>query len=315
MKRALIFASYLLLSLFGIGVVFSAMLLTANSAYADTAGSGTPINETRSAKANGTVAISNVAGSVTVQGWHRNEIHVGGTLSPDAERLDITPYGDGYDIRVILPENSHSSNAGTELVIKVPDASRLSVNTVSAGIDARGLDGTAQLESVSGNVTLKSTDSDITAKSVSGEVNIGGSAGGAHVDAHSISGDVKTQGVVGYLQAESVSGNVKVITGALRRTQLSSTSGNVDFNGGVQKNGSYTFHSISGNLTLSFWGTPDARFDISSFSGDIDNNFGPKPQRTSEYGPGVELHFVSGHGDAQVNARTLSGNITLHTPS
>ena len=34
MKRALIVFSYLLLSLFGIGVVFSAMMLTANSAYA-----------------------------------------------------------------------------------------------------------------------------------------------------------------------------------------------------------------------------------------------------------------------------------------
>ncbi len=314
MKHALIFISYVLLSLVGIGVVFSAMLLTANSAYADSAGNGTPINETRSAKANGTVAISNLAGSVTIQGWHRNEIHVGGTLSPDAERLDITPYGDGYSIRVILPEHSHSNSEGTALVIQVPDASRLSVNTVSAGINARGLDGTAQLESVSGNVMLKSTDSDITAKSVSGEVSIAGSVGGAHVDAHSISGDVKVQGIVGDLQAESVSGNVKAITGQVKRARLMSTSGNVDFSGGVQKNGSYTFNSISGNLTLLFQGTPDARFDISSFSGDIDNNFGPKPQRTSEYGPGVELHFVSGHGDAQVNARTLSGNITLHTP-
>ncbi|HVA54237.1 MAG TPA: DUF4097 family beta strand repeat-containing protein [Gammaproteobacteria bacterium] len=314
MKRALIIVSYLLLSLVGIGIMASAVMLTANSAYADSPGNGKSINETRTAKINGTVQISNVAGSVTVNGWHRNEIHVGGTLSPDAERLEITPYGDGYSIRVILPEHSHSSNEGADLVVNIPDASRLSVNTVSADIGARGLYGTAQLESVSGNVTLKSTDSDITAKSVSGKVDIGGSSGDAHVYAHSISGDVKVQGVIGDLQAESVSGSVKVITVGLDRAKLNSTSGNVDFSGGMQKNGSYTFNSISGNLTLFFQGTPDARFDISSFSGDIDNNFGPKPQRTNKYAPGIELHFVSGHGSAQVNAHTLSGNISLRTP-
>lgn len=314
MKRALIIISYLLLSLVGIGILASAVMLTANSAYAHPVSDGTAINETRSAKVNGSIAVSNVVGSVKVQGWSKNEIHVGGTLGKGTERLDITTSGDGYSIRVILPRHSDDNVDGSDLVIDVPITSRLSVNTVSAGIDAGGLNGTAQLESVSGDVTLKSNDSDITAKSVSGEVNVLGSADGAHVRAHSISGDVKVDGVGGDLQAESVSGTAKVINSRLSRAQLSSTSGNVDFTGALLKNGSYSFNSISGNLTLMFLVTPDARFDISSFSGDINNAFGPKAQRTSEYAPGEELHFVSGNGSAQVNARTLSGNISLRMP-
>ncbi|MGA9855497.1 MAG: DUF4097 family beta strand repeat-containing protein [Gammaproteobacteria bacterium] len=315
MKRALIIISYLLLSLVGIGILASAVMLTANSAYAHPVNDGTPINETRSAKANGSVAISNVAGSVKVQGWNKNEIHVGGMLGRGTERLDITTSGDGYSIRVILPRDSDDNVEGSDLVINVPIASRLSVNTVSAGIDADALNGTAQLVSVSGNVTLKSNDSDISARSVSGAVNILGSTNDAYVRAHSVSGDVKIDGVGGDLQAESVSGTAKVIQSRLSRAQLSSTSGNVDFTGALQKNGSYSFNSISGNLTLVLLVTPDARFDISSFSGDINNAFGPKAQRTSEYyAPGEELHFVSGSGSAQVNARTLSGNISLRTP-
>jgi len=314
MKRALIFVSYLLLSLLGVGILASAVMLTASSAYAHPVNNGTPINETRSAKINGSIAISNVVGSVKVQGWNKNEIHVGGTLGKGTERLDITTSGDGYSIRVILPRHSDDNVDGTDLVIDVPIASRLSANTVSADINAGELNGTAQLESVSGNVTIKSNDSDITAKSVSGEVNVQGSADGAHVRAHSISGDVKVDGVGGDLQAESVSGTAKVINSRLSRAQLSSTSGNVDFTGALLKNGSYSFNSISGNLTLMFLVTPDARFDISSFSGDINNAFGPKAQRTSEYAPGEELHFVSGNGSAQVNARTLSGNISLRKP-
>ncbi|MGH8377990.1 MAG: DUF4097 family beta strand repeat-containing protein, partial [Gammaproteobacteria bacterium] len=149
---------------------------------------------------------------------------------------------------------------------------------------------------------------------VSGEVGITGSAPGAHVLGHSISGDVKISGVDGDVQAESISGTVKLFQSRLDRARLNSTSGNVDFSAALAKSGSYSFNSTSGNLSLSFPKAPDARFDIYSFSGDIDNNFGPKPQRTSEYGPGVELHFTSGKGDAQVTAHTLSGNITLHAP-
>lgn len=311
MKRILIYTSSFLVLLSAIVIAAFVMMLTANSAYAYPANGGS-VNETRSATSNGTVRINNIAGSVQIQGWNKNQVQVTGTLT-DGVTLDFHGSADDLEIFVAYPENSHN-NAEADLTIHVPVAGRLTVNTVSANINASSLNGSAQLKSVSGNVGLNSTDSDITATSVSGEVGITGSAAGAHILAHSISGDVKISGVDGDLQAESISGTVKVFQSRLDRARLNSTSGNVDFSVAIAKSGSYTFSSTSGNLSLTFAKTPDARFDISSFSGDIDNNFGPKPQRTSEYGPGVELHFVSGHGDAQVNARSLSGNISLRTP-
>ncbi|MDE2461951.1 MAG: DUF4097 family beta strand repeat protein, partial [Gammaproteobacteria bacterium] len=215
--------------------------------------------------------------------------------------------------RVVYPQNSHN-NAEANLTIHVPAGSRLSVNTVSADIRASGLSGRAQLESVSGNVTLDSRDSDISTRSVSGDVTITGSASGAHILGHSVSGDVKIGSVEGDVQAESISGIVKVFNSSVSRVRLNSTSGNVEFSAALAKSGSYTFNSTSGNLSLAFPGTPNARFDLYTFSGDIDNNFGPKAQRTSEYGPGMELHFTSGSGSAQVTAHTLSGNIKLGVP-
>ena len=309
MKRISLIITFTLLMLMAVVGSFSLLMLTAHSAYAHPA--GTPINETRSAKADGEVRVSNVAGSVTVRGWDKAQVHVSGTLGAGTQRLDVSSDGSGVSIRVILPEHSRSNVEGTDLVIDVPKASRLTVNTVSADISASGLTGIEHLESVSGNLSLDSRSSDIGAQSVSGEVNISGSASRAHIRAHSISGDVKISGVDGELVAESVSSTVKVTASNLSRAQLSSTSGNVDFAAAIGSGGSYEFHSISGNVNLSFAKLPDARFDISSFSGNITNSIGPKATRTSEYGPGMELHFTSGHGDAQVNAKTLSGNISL----
>lgn len=312
MKRLMLVFTYTILSLMAAGVMVSLMMLTANSAYAYPAGDGTTVNETRSATPTGTVSVNNVAGSIKVQGWNKNQVQVTGTLTGGVT-LDFNNSGDRVEIRAVYPENSHN-NAEANLTIQVPLASRLSVNTVSADIDADGLSGSAELESVSGDATLNSRDSNITVRSVSGEVAITGSASGAHIFGHSISGDVKIGGVDGEVQAESISGTVRIFDSRLTYTRLNSTSGNVDFSATLTKSGNYTFNSTSGNLSLTFPKTPDARFDIYSFSGDIDNNFGPRAQHTSEYGPGMELHFVSGAGDAQVKAHTLSGNIMLRGP-
>lgn len=311
MKRIMLVLTYSLVSFVAAACLFTVMMLVANSAYAYPGRDGS-VNQTRSASANASVRVNNIAGSITVQGWNNNQVQVTGTLSDDVT-LEFHGSADDLEIRAVYPNNS-SNHAEADLTIHVPVASRVSVNTVSADIRASGLSGRAQLESVSGDVTLDSHDSDIGVRSVSGEVTITGSASGAHVFGHSISGDVKIGSVDGDVQAESVSGTVKVFNSRANRARLNSTSGNVDFSAALAKSGNYSFNSTSGNLSLAFPGAPDARFDIYTFSGDIDNNFGPKAQRTSEYGPGMELHFTSGSGSAQVTAHTLSGNITLRGP-
>lgn len=311
MKRIMLVLTYTLVSFVTAVCLFTVMVLVANSAYAYPANDSS-VNQTRAATATASVRVNNIAGSITVQGWNKNQVQVTGTLTGDVT-LDIRGSADDLEIRAVYPNHS-SNHAEADLTIQVPAASRLSVNTVSADIGSGGLSGRAQLESVSGDVTLNSHAGDIAAKSVSGEVTITGSAPGAHVYGHSISGDVKIGSVDGDVQAESISGTVKVFGSRLDRVRLNSTSGNVDFSAALAKSGNYSFNSTSGNLSLTFAKTPDARFDIYSFSGDIDNSFGPRAQRTSEFGPGMELHFTSGKGDAQVTAHTLSGNISLRGP-
>ena len=311
MKRRILAATYSLVSLVSAVCLFTTMMLAANSAHASPGGDGR-VNQTVSAAPNAEVRINNIAGSVTVVGWSSKQVQVTGTLT-DGVTLEVHGSGSNVEVRAVYPQNSHN-HAQADLTIKLPVASRLSVNTVSAGIRASGLSGDASLESVSGNVSLDSQDRNIEAKSVSGEVSVNGSGANAHVLGHSISGDVKISGADGDLQAESVSGAVTVSQSRLERARLNSTSGNVEFSAAIGGSGSYSFNSTSGNLSLSFPKAPDAHFDIYSFSGDIDNNFGPKAQRTSEYGPGKELHFTSGGGKAQVTAHTLSGNIFLRAP-
>lgn len=287
-----------------------ALLVAVRPAFA-----GTPIDKTVAATANGRVQVSSVAGSITVKAWNRNEIHISGTLSRNAERLAVENTSGGVSIRVVLPEHTSGNMEGSDLVIQVPAASRLEVHTVSADIDADGLSGSSvRLESVSGSVELVSRAANIYATAISGDVGVTGSAPNATIDARSISGEVRIQKVNGNLRAGSTSGDIELVgENNLQGAKLDTTSGDVRFAAELGGNGDYEFHSVSGNVVLSLPRIPAATFDASSFSGDIATDFGPKPQRTSEFAPGKAWHYQSGSGNADIRIRTLSGDIQIRT--
>jgi len=290
----------------------SAGLLLALLAATLPAFAGTPLDKTVAATANGHVQVSSVAGSIKVTAWNRNEIHIGGTLSRDAERLAVEKTGTGVSIQVVLPQHTSGNMEGSHLIIQLPAASQLEVHTVSADIDASGLDGPVRLESVSGNVALVSKSANIYANSISGDIGVTGSAPNATIDAHSISGKVGIEKVTGSLRAGTTSGDMQ-LTGEnrLQGAKLDTTSGDIRFAAALGAGGDYEFHAVSGNVALSLPAVPSATFDVSSFSGGIDTNFGPKPRRTSEFTPGKEWHYQSGSGKADIRIRTLSGDIRI----
>lgn len=275
---------------------------------------GTPVDKTIATAANGRVQISSIAGSIKVTAWNRNEVHVSGTLSREAERLAVEKTSGGVSIRVVMPEHTSGNLEGSHLVIQLPAASQVEVHTVSADIDAAGLDGSSvRLESVSGSVALASRSANIYASAISGDVSVTGSAPGATIDAHSISGKVGIERVTGTLRAGSTSGSIQLSgDNSLQGAKLDTTSGDIRFAAALGTGGNYEFHSVSGNVVLSLPKIPAATFDVSSFSGDIDTDFGPKPQRTSEFAPGKEWHYQSGSGNTDIRVRTLSGDIRIN---
>ncbi len=316
MKRLSIILAYVLLSFAAVVASFSLLALTSSSAYAHDRDddSDRTINQTQPAKPDGEVRIDNLAGTVRIRGWDKSEVRVTGNLGEGVDHLEFTSDGSGVSIRVVLPHDGHGNceECDADLEIDLPQASRVEVSTVSADIEAKDLTGNEQLGTVSGNLILDSTVMRADIRSVSGDVTVSGSAKNARVIANSVSGTVRVTGVDGSLHAESVSGDVKVGNNRLSGVELSSTSGNLGFEGGLQKGGDYEFHNVSGDIVLTLGASPSAHFDVSSFSGDIDNSFGPRPTRVSKYSPGMELHFTNGSGDAMVSARTLSGDIRIN---
>ena len=81
--------------------------------------------------------------------------------------------------------------------------------------------------------------------------------------------------------------------------------------GAIRPHARLEAEAINGDLRFHLRGEINAEFDIETFNGDIDNCFGPEPRRSREYGPGNELRFSQGKGDARVHIKTLNGTVMI----
>jgi DUF4097 and DUF4098 domain-containing protein YvlB len=286
-----------------IGIVAVALALAALPALGQQR-----VDEKKPAVKDGVVDIRNVAGSVRVTGWDREEVAVTGTLGRGTERLEFSASGNRTLVKVVIPHNSQHVD-GSDLEIRVPVGSSLEVETVSADITAGGVNGDVQLESVSGNVTVGGGPKKFDAKSVSGNIEI--TAENAPGRAKSVSGAVRLKGVSGSVEAGSVSGDISVTGGTISSVDLETTSGSITLDAGLAKDARVEAKSISGEVELRLPAGVAADFDVTSFSGDIKNELGPAAHRTSEYGPGMELSFSTGGGGARIAAKSFSGNVYL----
>ena len=268
------------------------------------------VDRTLDAASDGAVNVSNIAGSVAVDGWKRDQVRVTGTLGRDVEELIFERDGDRVLIKVKVPKRGGRGIA-SDLRISVPQASSIDVATVSADIDITAVQGEQKLEAVSGDINTEAYASDVQASTVSGDVMVRGNGEDTDIRGTSVSGDVSFYKLAGEVSAESVSGDVIIDGGSFDRAQFNTVNGDIEFEAALRDDGRLSAETVNGEVSLDFEGGVSGRFDVDTFNGDIDNCFGPKPERTSKYAPGQELSFQEGDGDARINVSTMNGDISI----
>jgi hypothetical protein len=267
------------------------------------------IQERRAADPQGAVEVVNVAGSVEISGWDRPEVEVTGTADEGVERVDVTTAGTRTSIRVVLRSGGTWRRGGeAHLTIHVPGKSAVSATLVSADLKLNGLQSDVKLQTVSGDVSGE-VGGDLRANTVSGNVRLTARAAKS-IEMKTISGDIQLTGGGGEVEITTVSGDAKVDLATLSRGRLKSVSGDLTAALALGPDTQLDGESVSGTIHLEFPNVPAAEFDVQSFSGGIDNCFGPKPTEAA-YGPGSRLTFKSGDGHARVRIETKSGDVHL----
>ena len=268
------------------------------------------VDRTLDAAPDGDVDISNIAGSVTVQGWSRSEVEVTGILGRNVEELIFERDGKNVTIKVKVPKKG-GRGIDSDLEVSVPQRSSIDVGTVSADITVSDVLGEQRLHTVSGDVEVEAAASDIDAESVSGDVEVVGDRKETETNASTVSGDVTLFRLSGEIRAESVSGDVIIDEGSFERAQLETVNGDLVFNAELRKGGRFSAETVNGDVEAEFAGDFSAKVDVDTFNGSIRNCFGHKAQRTSKYAPGYELSFSEGSGNSRVEISTMNGSVNI----
>lgn len=289
------------------------LLLMAIALATSAAWAGESVDVTKSASATPTVEIENLAGSVKINGWDRDEIKVTGVLGDDTDGLDFSGSNDSFQIEVEIPDSygRRHRDLDSDLEIWLPAGSSLDVETVSASIRVSGSNGRLELESVSGEVTVEGAPTSADVETVSGRIELAGSE--TLAIAESVSGRIDLSGVAGRVEAATVSGSIRVEASDIEQGEFEAVSGSVRFTGALSPGARLSAESHSGSVVLNLPADTSARFQVETFSGSINNGFGGgEAERTSRYAPGKRLDFSIGSGDAQVRVESFSGSVTLN---
>jgi len=282
-------------------------------AAAGAAWASQPVNETIPVARGSEISVENLAGSLTIVGWDDATLEVTGTLGDGVEQLDIDVDEDGdVYLEVEFDEDYHGKQIlSTDLMIRLPAGSPLSVETVSASISVSGMAGGLDLETVSGAIQIRGVPASLDIENVSGSVDV--ETAPSESDVESVSGLIEIGSVMGDIDAANVSGDIVINGGTLGEAYMETVSGNITCLAVPGPSGDVDMETMSGTISLVVDAGAVASYDLSTFSGSITNEIGPEPTRTSKYTPGKELSFNTGPGGPSISLESFSGAIKLMT--
>ena len=267
---------------------------------------GQSVDESWDIDANASISIENIAGTIEIKGWNRNEARLTGELGNSVEELEISASNSSLKINVA---NWHTRNIdNTYLKLMVPEGASVDATAVSADIGVSGLiNERLTASSVSGDVEVDVTSKRVSIESVSGDVEFSGQT--ERISAESVSGDIDLSDISGEIAATTVSGDMELQAGLIESAKLETVSGDITVVGAIVDNGKLTAESMSGDVIINLPADQSGLFKAESFSGRISTAFGSV--KHAKHGPGSHLKYVAGNGGAEVRVESFSGNIKL----
>ena len=263
------------------------------------------IEEQRTLKHDARLTISNVAGEIRVTGWDKPLMDLRAVPGLAFEDLRITGDADDLRVEVKVPKKSRNVD-GTELQLSVPHSVKLIVDAVSADVIVRELSGPLELKTVSGEITSHTKSRQVRIKTVSGDIVL--EAPSERTELGSVSGDIEARGLLGELDAETVSGSVDLQMVDVRRLNAKAVSGDLDLRVDQLSDARIKAETLSGDVQL--WLPDDSHADVelNTFSGDLSSALGPSIRR------GAANHaFILGKGGNRIDLNSFSGDVDLRS--
>jgi hypothetical protein len=248
--------------------------------------------------------IANMVGSVVVHGWNKDTVMVRGTLGAG----DNFFMGGGYTgAKMFVEATNDRDPKPTQLEVWVPARVRLWIKTATASIDVSDVTGGLDLYVVSGTIDVRGNPHELNAEAIDGDIHVIGSP--SWLRAKTATGTITFQGASGDLGLSTVSGPIKVDGGVFERSKIETVTGNITFDGKLDKGGAFDFDTHSGNVEIGIPSKMGVNVSAVTIAGTITNNVSVNPPIPGRFGRGAELTMELSGGGARVGVRTFKGQI------
>jgi DUF4097 and DUF4098 domain-containing protein YvlB len=203
----------------------------------------------------------------------------------------------------------HDRVGMTSLEVRLPSGNAVDAATLDGPLQVSGTGGVVRLRSGSGEIRVEGDVRTLTAETLSGAVIARAPARGVVIGTGS--GNIEVDGAQGFLEISTVGGRVDVRNSSIAQGTITTVDGPVRFEGSFEPHAVMRFETYVGNIDLLLARAVDATFTVSTFGGSIKNGLGPQAANTSRYAPGKDLAFTVGTGTAQVVVDTFGGTVSL----
>ena len=271
----------------------------------DDEGAQSRIDTTFAFSRTGSVDLTQISGDIIVNTWDRNEARV----RAYAERGRVESRLSSSRLSLEL-ERVRGRIGDSKFEVWVPAGVRVIARSTSGDVSVKGTKGSVDARSTSGDVEVTDATDRIVLESVSGDVRASRLTG--DVRGESVSGTLELRDVKGDVRAETTSGDISLLGVTSGSVYATTVSGEVEYDGTIDRDGHYEFHSHSGDIRLELPEGSSAQFSIETFSGSLDSDFSitlQPGQRTNSRPRRFE--FTLGSGNARITAETFSGDIVL----
>jgi DUF4097 and DUF4098 domain-containing protein YvlB len=268
------------------------------------------IDTTYAFAADGVVDLMIVSGDIIVRGWERREARVQayserGRLESEFSSSRLT-----IDVRSDRDNWGRGRYGETRYEVSVPHGARLMLRSTSGDISVTDTRGEVEAKSSSGEITVEGARDRVEIGTISGDIIGRGLTG--DIEAGTVSGEIDLSNVEGVVRLSSTSGELTLTDARSRDVEMSTTSGDISFDGTLHGGGRYEFSSHSGSVDLTVPATANARFSVETYSGEIDSEFPItlQPGSSSSRRP-RRFDFTVGTGGPRVTAESFSGTIEI----
>jgi len=277
----------------------------------------------------GSLEVSDIRGSVTVNSWKKKEVFI-----REIKKMDVftreeaetilskskSSYRQTGNSIVVAGEYYRRDWIKSEFEISLPRSFNVDVGTRAGDLKITAIDGSIDLKTSGGEITLEDLGGDIDAKTSGGDVTVVNARGRTNLKTSG--GELDLEEIHGPLMARTSGGNV-VLRGASDAVELKTSGGDmeiVDVKGGVDAHtsgGDVELSNVSGGADISTSGG-DIQFENVSGALDASTSGGDIVGRTiignamvTTAGGSIDLRDVQGGAAAKTAGGDIAVEITL----